>query len=392
MSAEPVWPSLSVPPPITLPQPATDELRIDAFERLLSLFPPGRLIDLGAGHGKLAIRAARLGWNAVAIDARTERFPVTDAVEFRNIDVRDVSLTGYDLILCLGLFYHLTLDDQRSLLARCAGTPLIIDTHMAVGASRMDDMLSDMVEIDGLQGRWFKEGTDTRSSWGNEHAFWPTPESLGTMLRDVGYGVVRISEEQHWHLKHLMQPVSYATLCLMFQWGVGLHDLDARGLGQRGQLLERVLLLHARVVGPLVLVDHRRQDRALDLRRGQVRDAGVTGALRALLDLLLVLVGVVGLLVLRASAQSWLFSGLAWHDAPDPLGPVVCLVRDDCRCKDARCRRAGWTSYTPPRDPRITWVEPVSRSACASWLRRRLTWCSRIARGSSSGGSRRIDS
>lgn len=190
MSAESVWPSLSVPPPTTLPQTATDELRVDAFERLLSLFPPGKLIDLGSGHGKLAIRAARLGWNAVAIDARTERFPVTDAVEFRNIDVRDVSLTGYDLILCLGLFYHLTLDDQRSLLQRCAGTPLIIDTHMAVGTSRMDDLLSEMVEVDGLQGRWFKEGTDARSSWGNEHAFWPTPESLGTMLRDVGYGVV----------------------------------------------------------------------------------------------------------------------------------------------------------------------------------------------------------
>ena len=45
--------------------------------------------------------------------------------------------------------------------------------------------------------------------------------------RDVGYGVVRISDEQHWRLKHLVQPVSYATLCLMFQWGVGLHDLDA---------------------------------------------------------------------------------------------------------------------------------------------------------------------
>ena len=72
--------------------------------------------------------------------------------------------------------------DNVRLLRRCAGTPLIIDTHMAVGTSRMDDLLSEMVEVDGLQGRWFKEGTDARSSWGNEHAFWPTPESLGTML------------------------------------------------------------------------------------------------------------------------------------------------------------------------------------------------------------------
>ncbi|MDP2291570.1 MAG: class I SAM-dependent methyltransferase [Actinomycetota bacterium] len=190
MSPEPVWPSVSTPPPISLPQPATDQLRIDAFERLLSLFPPGKVIDLGTGHGKLAIRAARMGWDVVGIDARTERFPDTTSVEFRHIDVREVSLEGFDLILCLGLFYHLTLDDQRALLARCAGTPMIIDTHLAVGESRMDDLLSEMVEVDGLQGRWFKEGTDTRSSWGNELAFWPTPESLGAMLRNVGYGVV----------------------------------------------------------------------------------------------------------------------------------------------------------------------------------------------------------
>ena len=171
MSAVPNWPSVSAPPPVTLPQSATDELRVDTFERLLSLFPPGKLIDLGTGHGKLAIRAARMGWSAVAVDARAERFPTTDAVEFRRIDVREVPLVGYDLILCLGLFYHLTLDDQRSLLARCAGTPLIIDTHLTVGASTMEAVLSDMVEVDGLQGRWFQEGDNERASWGNEHAF-----------------------------------------------------------------------------------------------------------------------------------------------------------------------------------------------------------------------------
>lgn len=190
MNSDPVWPSLSPLPPVSMPQSTTDELRIDAFERVLSLFPPGKVIDLGTGHGKLAIRAARLGWEVVGIDARIERFPATDAVSFRRADVRDVALDGYDLILCLGLFYHLTLDDQRALLARCAGTPLIIDTHMAIGESRLDGALSEMVEVDGLRGRWFEEGTDTRSSWGNEHAFWPTPESLGTMLRNVGYGVV----------------------------------------------------------------------------------------------------------------------------------------------------------------------------------------------------------
>lgn len=44
--------------------------------------------------------------------------------------------------------------------------------------------------------------------------------------RDVGYGIIRVSEEQHWRPKHLVQPVSNVLLSLLFQWGVGAHDMD----------------------------------------------------------------------------------------------------------------------------------------------------------------------
>jgi fatty acid desaturase len=44
--------------------------------------------------------------------------------------------------------------------------------------------------------------------------------------RDVGYGIMRIAEEQRWTLKHLFQPVSNVILSLLFQWGVGIHDMD----------------------------------------------------------------------------------------------------------------------------------------------------------------------
>jgi len=212
MNPQSIRPTLSSPPSVSLPQDEIDALRIDAFERLLALFPPGRLVDLGAGHGKIAIRAARLGWDVVAIDARDERFPKTDAATFVVADVRDVDLAGYDLVVCLGLFYHLTLDDQRSLLARCAGRPLILDTHVAVGESRLEELLSDVVEVDGLAGRMFQEGTDARSSWINTHAFWPTPDSLGQMLRSAGYGVVL--EADPWVMSdrrfYVALPVGYA--------------------------------------------------------------------------------------------------------------------------------------------------------------------------------------
>jgi fatty acid desaturase len=44
--------------------------------------------------------------------------------------------------------------------------------------------------------------------------------------RDIGYGAIRVSEEQPWHPLHLLQPVTNTVLTLMFQWGVALHGLD----------------------------------------------------------------------------------------------------------------------------------------------------------------------
>ncbi len=44
--------------------------------------------------------------------------------------------------------------------------------------------------------------------------------------RDVGYGLLRVNEDQYWTPKHLFQPLSNVVLSLLFQWGVGLHDMD----------------------------------------------------------------------------------------------------------------------------------------------------------------------
>jgi fatty acid desaturase len=44
--------------------------------------------------------------------------------------------------------------------------------------------------------------------------------------RDVGYGIIRISEDQYWKPKHLLQPFSNVALSVLFQWGVGVHDMD----------------------------------------------------------------------------------------------------------------------------------------------------------------------
>jgi linoleoyl-CoA desaturase len=37
---------------------------------------------------------------------------------------------------------------------------------------------------------------------------------------------MRVADEQGWSPKHLLQPISNVVLSVLFQWGVGLHDLD----------------------------------------------------------------------------------------------------------------------------------------------------------------------
>jgi fatty acid desaturase len=44
--------------------------------------------------------------------------------------------------------------------------------------------------------------------------------------RDVGYGWMRMAEQQPWHPGHFLQPLGAVGLMLFFQWGVGMHDLE----------------------------------------------------------------------------------------------------------------------------------------------------------------------
>jgi hypothetical protein len=151
----------------------------------LGLFPPGTCIDLGAGHGTFAIEAANLGWSVTAVDARTQRFPEEEQVTWLQADIREVDLQKYDVILCLGLFYHLTIDDQLDLLRRASGHPLIIDTHLDHGSHTHP--LSEPVNIKGFKGRMYREAGHITSSWGNPESFWPDLDSFHRMLDQSEY-------------------------------------------------------------------------------------------------------------------------------------------------------------------------------------------------------------
>lgn len=165
--------------------------RLELFDGLLGQFSPGKVIDLGAGHGLFSSRAADAGWDVTAVDARTERFPSDSRITWVEQDVREADLTGYDLIFCFGLFYHLTLDDQLALLAKASGTPLIIDTHLAT--AEPTHSLSGPVTVKGYRGRYYSEkGWQRRAtaSWSNDRSFWPRPRAFYRMLAEHGYRAV----------------------------------------------------------------------------------------------------------------------------------------------------------------------------------------------------------
>jgi fatty acid desaturase len=64
---------------------------------------------------------------------------------------------------------------------------------------------------------------------------------------DVGYGVLRVTEEQPWHPRYLTQPLGNFLLMVLFEWGVALHDLDIEKLRTGEKKLSSVRPLLRRV-------------------------------------------------------------------------------------------------------------------------------------------------
>jgi len=50
--------------------------------------------------------------------------------------------------------------------------------------------------------------------------------------RDIGYGVLRMTEEEPWEPRWLGNPVYALALALLFQYGVAMHDLEIERIGK----------------------------------------------------------------------------------------------------------------------------------------------------------------
>lgn len=174
--------------------------RVEVLRDVLTRVPAGRFIDLGAGHGILSRLACDLGWTVTSLDARTDRFPadLLGRVAFRHASVDSDEWSGseFDLIGCLGLYYHLTFEMQDRLLARCERRPVFLDTHIGTDdRTEWTSSLRGWQTIDGIQGQVFPEPSvdDDRkqnhllASFENADSFWPTVEGLRVHAGRHGY-------------------------------------------------------------------------------------------------------------------------------------------------------------------------------------------------------------
>jgi Methyltransferase domain len=160
------------------------------LRELLGLFPPGRLIDLACGNGMYSIAAKAMGWDVTGVDARTVRMPMTPGVTWVQQDVREADVTGYDVILLMGLLYHLELKDQLNLLRRCSGTVTIIDTHHSNAPTHLEGGYAGQTYRELPAGHTAALADTPTAAWGNPTSFWATQPDLVRMLHDAGFRTI----------------------------------------------------------------------------------------------------------------------------------------------------------------------------------------------------------
>jgi linoleoyl-CoA desaturase len=59
--------------------------------------------------------------------------------------------------------------------------------------------------------------------------------------RDVGYTILRMSEDQEWKKRHLLQPLYNLILAPVFEWGIALYDLEYDEVAKGGKSAKAML-------------------------------------------------------------------------------------------------------------------------------------------------------
>lgn len=177
-----------------------------------------RVLDLACLEGKNGIEFALQGARVVSLEGRATNLEkarfAKDVLLLSNLelmlqDVRELSRDehgGFDVVLCLGILYHLDTPDVLSFVERMyevCDRVAIVDTHISLNGKTP-------VEWKGKTyfGQHVSEHSPTatpeeraKALWGsldNERSFFFTRTSLCNLLRDVGFTSVYECRSPSW--------------------------------------------------------------------------------------------------------------------------------------------------------------------------------------------------
>jgi fatty acid desaturase len=99
--------------------------------------------------------------------------------------------------------------------------------NMEIGHNVMHGQY-DWMKDPGLDSKRFEWDTACPGDqWRHSHNYMHhTHTNVLGKDRDIGYGILRMSEDQPWRRRDLGNPVYALLLALLFQWGVAVHDLE----------------------------------------------------------------------------------------------------------------------------------------------------------------------
>ena len=166
-----------------------------------------RILDLACAHGGYALELATRGAQVLGLEGREEwldgarrkkRELSLSNVDFVQDDVRNLSKEKYgefDIVLCLGILYHLDAPDVFEFLARVAEVCrdfTIVETHFATAPVLSHEWRGrcywGLSAFEHPEGAAPEDKLKTLSaSLDNEKSFWLTQASLCNILRHVGF-------------------------------------------------------------------------------------------------------------------------------------------------------------------------------------------------------------
>ena len=110
--------------------------------------------------------------------------------------------------------------------AAMLGTAKILE-NMEIGHNVMHAQWDWMRDPNIQSNTWEWDNVCPSDQWKHSHnVVHHTWTNVFGKDPDIGYGVLRVTPQQRWKPKYLIQPVTNFFLNIWFQWGVAVHDVE----------------------------------------------------------------------------------------------------------------------------------------------------------------------